>query len=279
MEAETTTEYRVKCNLYQGPMDLLVYLVRRHELDVMNIRLSKLVDEFLEFMEVIQLLDLDMIGDFIVMASTLLEVKSRNVLPTPEETVVDEEIVDNDRDDLIHQLMEYKRFKEASTALEEQAAEWQERYPRLNDDRPQHGKDPALDLIRDVELWDLVSALSRILKRTDPAEQARIRWDDTPIGVYSERIRQRITTHGRVSFSDFFEGEHKRMRIVGLFLAILELLRHHGYRAEQPVAYGEIWIMAPLPGNERSDVADETAATTSIDDLTVPESLLDDENE
>lgn len=267
------TEYKVDCNLYQGPMDLLVYLVRRHELDVMNIRVSKIVDEFLEFMEIIELIDLDMIGDFIVMASTLLEVKSRNVLPTPEETtVVDEELVDAGSEDLIHQLMEYKRFKEASTALEEHAAEWQERYPRLNNDRPEHGKDPALDLIRDVELWDLVSALSRILKRTDPNEQARIKWDDTPIGVYSERIRKQIAIRGRVSFSDFFEGEYERMRIVGLFLAILELLRHHAYRADQPEIYGEIWILPPLAGNESGD----DSAGTSVGDLTIPESMLDD---
>jgi len=266
------TEYRVRCDLYQGPIDLLVYLVRRQEVDVMRIRIAKIVDEFLEFMAVLQLLDLDVIGDFIVMASTLIEVKSRNVLPTPEEEAsTAEELIDSDGDDLIHQLMEYKRFKSAATALEEQAAEWQERYPRLNDDRPQHGKDPALDLIRDVELWDLVSALSRILKRADPDEQASIRYDDTPIGVYSERIRKRLAAEDRVAFSAFFEGENKRSRIVGLFMAILELLRHHGYRAEQPVPYGEIWVMQPLPGFER----DAIPPGTSADDLTFPDSLLD----
>jgi segregation and condensation protein A len=264
------TEYRVRCSLYQGPMDLLVYLVRRQEVDVMSIRIAKIIDEFLEFMAVLQLLDLDMIGDFIVMASTLIEVKSRNALPTPEdETSTDEEFIETGGDDLIHQLMEYKRFKEAAGALEEHAAEWQERYPRLSDDRPRHGKDPALDLIRDVELWDLVSALSRILRRADPDEQASIRYDDTPIGVYSERIRKSIAVAGRVAFSDLFAGENKRSRIVGLFLAILELLRHHGYRAEQPVMYGEIWVLPPVPGYE----LDSIPSGTSADELTMPESL------
>lgn len=271
------TDYRVRCDLYQGPLDLLVYLVRRQEVDVMQIRLARIVDEFLEFMAVLQMLDLDVIGDFVVMASTLIEVKSRNVLPRPEEEISETEpLVAESGDDLIRQLMEYKRFKEAATALQDQAAEWQERYPRLTDNRPKIGKDPALDLIRDVELWDLVSALTRILKRADPEEQASIRYDDTPIGVYSQKIRERIAIEGRVSFSDFFEGEKKRGRIVGLFLAILELLRHHGYRAEQPISYGEIWVMPPLPGHERDPRPDESANELTIPDPSVLEQMIAD---
>jgi segregation and condensation protein A len=143
-------------------------------------------------------------------------------------------------------LLEYKRFREAAGALEEHGARWQERYPRLTDERPQTGKDPSADRIRDVELWDLVSALGRVLKTRTPEAYSSIRYDETPISVYMDRVAERVEREGRVRFSSFFAGTHDRHRIVGTFLGILELIRHHGFRAEQPADYGEIWVLPPL---------------------------------
>ncbi|MCH8924303.1 MAG: segregation/condensation protein A [Planctomycetes bacterium] len=169
----------------------------------------------------------------------------RAALPQPEED--EGPVVDDDEPpgDLIQRLLEYKKFKEASLALEERAAEWQERYPRLSDDRPRGGKDPAADRIKDVELWDLVSALGRVLKSKEVDGQTRIQYDDTPISVIIERMSRRVRAEGRTPFSSFFEGTNDRRRIAGIFLALLELLRHDGFRAEQPVEFGEIWILPP----------------------------------
>ncbi|MFH1304560.1 MAG: segregation/condensation protein A, partial [Planctomycetota bacterium] len=204
---------------------MLLYLIRRNELDILDFPIASITASFNEFLDVLELMDLDLVGDFIVMASTLTEIKSRMVLPRAEEEEI-AEVIDDPRSDLIQQLLEYKKFKDAANALEEHAAEWQERYPRLTDERPKSGKDPSEDLIKEVELWDLVSALARVVKRKEVEEESSITYDDTPISTYVERIGSRVRVEERVAFSTFFEGEKVRSRIIGIFLAILELLRH-----------------------------------------------------
>ena len=239
--------YCVQLDIFSGPLDLLLYLVRRNEVDILDLPIARITASFLDYLEVLQMIDLDLAGDFVVVASTLMEIKSRMVLPQPEveaRPAADSE--DDPRSDLIRQLLEYKKYRDAAKALEERAAEWQERYPRLTSERPSEGKDPASDFIRDVELWDLVSALGRVLRTQAAESHASIRYDDTPISVYMERIEARVRTERRVAFSSFFAGENERSRIVGVFLAILELLRHHAYRAEQPAEYGEIWVLPPV---------------------------------
>jgi segregation and condensation protein A len=241
-------DYRVELDAFSGPLDLLLYLVRRRELDILDLPIAEITARFLEFLEVLQVLDLDLIGDFIVMASSLIEIKSRMALPGPETAP---ELVEPDEDpraDLVRQLLEYKRFKDAARLLEDQAAEWQQRYPRLSDDRPRGGGDPSRDLIKEVELWDLVSALSRVLRKNTESAPATVLYDETPIAVYIERIMARVLAEQRVTFSSFFAGKNSRSQIVGIFLALLELLRHYKFRAEQPQDFHEIWILPPLPG-------------------------------
>src|SRR5207249_12093971 len=102
--------------------------------------------------------------------------------------------------------------------------------------------------IKEVELWDLVSALSRVLRKNSDLAPATVVYDETPIAVYIESIRSRVLAEQRVPFSSFFAGTNSRSRIVGIFLALLELLRHYKFRAEQPQEYHEIWILPPAPG-------------------------------
>lgn len=240
-------EYRVQLDVFSGPLDLLLYLVKRHELEIVDLPIARITRQFVELIETLEILDLDLIGDFVVMASTLVEIKSRMVLPRPEEQEVEvPEGEDDPRSDLVRQLIEYKKYKDAARLLENQAAEWQEHYPRLSDEHPIEGGDPSEDRIKEVELWDLVSALSRILRRNPATNQTAIIYDDTPISTYVQRILALVLEHGRVSFSSLFEGSYSKSKVVGIFLAILELLRHYHLRAEQPVDYGEIWILPPL---------------------------------
>lgn len=242
-----STGYRVELECYSGPLDLLLYLVRRSEVDVVELSMTTIAAQFLDFLDVLQFLDFDLVGDFVVMASTLVELKSRQVLPNVDHETPDEVVADDDaRSELITRLLEYKRYKEAAEALDSRATEWQQRFPRLSDDRPQVGRDHAADPIREVELWDLVSALSRVLQKKIVEETSAIRYDETPIAVHSERIANRVREAGRVPFSEFFEHTNERSKIIGIFLAILELLRHHQFRAEQPDAYGEIYVLPPL---------------------------------
>ena len=240
-------DYRVQLDLFSGPLDLLLYLVRRNEVDLAQLPIAKITRQFFQFLEVLEFLDLDLVGDFIVMASTLVELKSRQVLPRAEEEEPEEvPLADDSCSELIQQLLEYKKYKDAALALEHQAAEWQERYPRLSDDRPTSGKDHAADPIKEVELWDLVSALSRVLQKKHVEATSSIRYDDTPISTYIDRIGTRVREAGRVAFSEFFEGSNLRSKIIGIFLAVLELLRHHGFRAEQSAEFAEIFVLPPL---------------------------------
>ncbi len=268
-----STDYRVDLGLYSGPLDLLLYLVRRNEVDVVDLPIATITAQFLEYLEVLEFIDLDLAGDFLVAASALMEVKSRLVLPQAEDEEVELELDEEPHGELIKQLLEYRRFRDAARALEEHAAEWQLRYPRLNDDRPKLGKDPSQDRIKEVELWDLVSALARVLRRKDVSEETLIRYDDTPISVYIERIGSEVRKVGRVAFSSFFQGTNERSKIVGIFLAILELLRHHSFRADQPVDCGDIWVLPPLEevGAKSSESSLSIAATADDDTRPSPE--------
>lgn len=247
-----SANYRVRLDIFSGPLDLLLYLVRRNEVVIVDLPIAKIAQQFHEFIEVIELIDIDLAGDFLVMASSLAEIKSRLVLPRPEEQETEAELLvqEDPRGELIERLLEYKRFKDAANSLDERAAEWQERYPRLADDRPRVGKDPAADLIKEVELWDLVSALGRVIRHKVVEEETSIRYDDTPIHVYVENIGALVREQQEVTFSSLFDGEKLRSKIIGLFLAILELLRHHHFRAEQADEYGDIVIRPPLEVTE-----------------------------
>jgi segregation and condensation protein A len=256
--------YRVELDIFSGPLDLLLYLVRRNEVGIVDLPIATITRQFQKYLSILEFIDLDIVGDFVVMASTLVEIKSRLVLPQPVEEATEVEIEDDPRSDLIQQLLEYKKFKDAATALEARAAEWQERYPRLSDDRPRQGKDPSTDRIKEVELWDLVSALARVVERKVIDQESSIRYDDTPISVYIEQIGTRVRAQGRVPFTSFFEASSLRSTIISIFLAILELLRHHHFRAEQEADFGEIWIMPP---------ADEAAAEIAADESSDPDDL------
>lgn len=252
----STPLYRVELDNYCGPLDLLLYLVRRNEVDIVDLPIAHITRQFQEFLDVLEMLDLDLIGDFVVMASTLTEIKSRYVLPQPKEEaeaaeVVTEAATDDPRSDLIQQLLEYRRFKEAASALQHQAAQWQERYPRLTNERPSSGKDHSADRIKEVELWDLVSALGRILKRKDVESKSTIRYDETPIHVYVKQIGELVREKEVVQFTSLFDGESLRSKIIGMFLAVLELVRHHHFRAEQHELGGEITIRPPLDSEKQ----------------------------
>lgn len=252
--------YRVELDIFTGPLDLLLYLVRRNEVPIVDLPIALITKQFRDFLDVLQCFDLDLIGDFVVMASTLAEIKSRQVLPSEaeeEEAPLESESGSNPRSDLIQQLLEYKKFKEASTALQEQAAEWQERYPRLADERPVSSKDPATDRIKEVELWDLVSALGRVLKRKEVETESKIRYDETPIHKYVDQIGALVREKKVVKFTSLFGEEIIRSKIIGMFLAVLELIRHHGFRAEQSTDHGEIVLQPPLEKEPEENVATE----------------------
>jgi len=243
-------DFRVDLNLFRGPMDLLLYLVRKHEVEITEIPIAAITDQYLEYLAVLEKLDVGAVGDFLAVASLLIEIKSQQVLPRADE--VQEELEDP-RQELVHRLLEYKKYRDAASILEERGRSWQQHYPRLSTDLPPHERDLAGQPIQEVELWDLVSAFGRIMRETEAARPSSIVYDDTPIHVHMSRIHDRLLEAGRLGFRDLFDPSMHKSKLVGIFLAILELVRHHRIRIEQNTLFGDIWV---LPNFECADPLD-----------------------
>ncbi len=257
--------FYVDLDTYRGPLDLLLYLVRKHEVDVMEVPIATVARQYLEYLEVLEALDVDAVGEFLEMASTLVEIKSRLALPHCSD---DEEPLEDPRNQLVEQLLEYKKYKDAASMLEERSRQWQKHFERVANDLPPRRVDPGDQPIHEIELWDLVSAFGRIIRGNRAAQPSNIVYDDTPIHVHMQRIHQRLVERGRVSFSEMFAAGAHKSALIGVFLAILELVRHHSVRTEQESSQGEIWI---LPGSsfdpnlELSDV-DEYAQRRPVEE-------------
>lgn len=245
--------FTVMLDTYRGPLDLLLFLVRKHEVAITDIPIAQVTRQYLEYLEVLEDLDVDAVGDFLELASTLVEIKSRQVLPQADE---DQEPLDDPRGQLVEQLLEYKKYKDAASVLEERSREWQSRYARLADDLPPRQIDPADRPIQEMELWDLVSAFGRIMRDSRAAQPASIVYDDTPIQVHMERIHQRLVSQGRVGLSEMFEPGMPKATLIGVFLALLELVRHHSVQTHQEQEQGEIWISPGSRFNARLDLSD-----------------------
>jgi segregation and condensation protein A len=233
-------DFRVELDDFRGPLDLLLYLVRKHEVEITEIPIAVITDQFLVHLEVLQELNVNDVGDFLDMASTLVEIKSRMLLPRAEEV---EEPLEDPRQDLVARLLEYKKFKDAASILDERGRQWQQRFPRLTHDVPTSAHDPAAEPIREAELWDLVSAFARVLRESSASQPSSIRYDDTPIHVYMAHIHQQLRDRGRLAFSELLNPDMHRSTLIGLFLAVLELVRHHGAHVEQDGVFTEIWIV------------------------------------
>lgn len=240
--------FRVDLDVFRGPLDLLLYLVRKHELDVIDIRISALTEQFLEHIAVLAQIDIDSVGDFLDVASQLIEMKSRATLPSEEEVVAE---LEDPREELVVRLLAYKQYRDAASMLEERGREWCDRLPRAANELPARPLVPDEQPIQEVELWDLVSAFGRVLKAKHAvAGPESIRYDETPIHVYMQRIDERLRRERRVAFTAFFESEVHKTTLVGMFLAVLELVRHQHACAAQSQLFGEIWLEPgekPLP--------------------------------
>ena len=265
--------FRVDLPAYRGPLDLLLFLVRRHELDLTGLALAAVVDQFVEYLEVLQELDVNSASDFLEMASILIEMKSQAVLPRQDEEAVEASVLDEPQEGLVQRLLEYKQFRDASSVIEEMGERWQQRYGRMSDDLPPRQNKLGDQPIADLELWDLVSAFGRIMRESKGPPQAQVIQDDTPIHVHMQRIHLRLINENQVLFNDLFEPGMHKTTLIGIFLAMLELTRHHGVRAEQNPQTGEIRVIKSDNFNDQlqvHEVDNYDASKTGAMNLPVP---------
>lgn len=238
-------DYRVNLEIFAGPMDLLLYLVRKEEVDIYDIPLAKITDQYIRYIEILKQLDIDVAGDFLVMAATLMQIKSAMLLPKTQGEEIGAEDLSDPRAELIRQLLEYKRFKDAANMLAASAEEQGDRFARPDTVIEQFKPDaePAIDLDQ-VSVWNLLEAFDAIMEATGAKYDIRHIIDDTPIDLYQIEILHRLQKEGQMNFERIFEPRSSRLVLVGLFLAILELTRSQLISAEQNHETGKISLRA-----------------------------------
>ena len=253
-QAELLAEdYKVNLEIFEGPLDLLLYLIRREELEIYDIPIGRITEQYMQYLDLMRQLNLDVAGEFIVMAATLMVIKSRMMLPVDRRQTdegTDEEWVDP-RLDLVRQLIEYKKFKDAAGKLAEYEALTQESFD-YGGGRPKFEKTAAdaADALASIDMFDLLTAFQEVLARLNeiPQEELKgIRWS---VPDKMDFILERSRAEGQVSFSTLFTARSPRGEVIVTFLALLELLRQHRVIVYQNDAFHEITI---LPSKEMPD--------------------------
>jgi segregation and condensation protein A len=241
-------DYKVKFEVFEGPLDLLLYLIKKEEVDIYEVNLTKLATQFIEYIEVMRLLDLEIAGEFLVMASTLMYIKSRELLPKEQQVQAEEEEEGEDpRWELIRQLVEYKKFKDAAAQLQSREVDQENIFPRVPvkpDFAPQ-----ATPTKPEVTLFDLLNAVNAVLKRVAQRPDTRDIFEDK--WTVSEKIEQMVKWIAEkpvLRFSELFSQATSRSEVVCTFLALLELIRMKQFVCAQTEDFGEIQITkAPPP--------------------------------
>ena len=240
-------EYRVQFEVFEGPLDLLLHLVKKEEVDIWEVNLTRIASQFIGYIELMRDLDLEVAGDFLVMASTLMYLKSRELLPVDQQVPAEGEEDDADpRWELIRRLVEYKKFKDAAVQLQTCEAEQAATFPRIPGQSAMVPDQPAPR--PEVSLFDLIAAVSQVLQRFQVRAGPRDIYEDKwSVSEKIEHLRRLMGEHATLQFSELFEHTTSRSEVVATFLALLELIRLKVLTITQPSAFAEIAIQrAPV---------------------------------
>jgi segregation and condensation protein A len=234
-------EYKVKFEVFEGPLDLLLYLIKKEEVDIYEVNLTRLATQFIEYIETMSMLDLEIAGEFLVMAATLMHIKSRELLPVEQRAEGEEEEEGEDpRWELIRQLVEYKKFKDAAAQLQTLEDRQDRVFPRTP------GKlefEPEERRGSEASIFDLVNAVNSVLQRFGKREDLREIFEDKwSVSEKIELLMRLCSERPALRFSELFAGMTSRSEVVVTFLALLELIRLKQIAVLQREAFGEIEI-------------------------------------
>lgn len=233
--------YRVQLPIFSGPMDLLLHLVRQQEVDIHEISIARILDDYLKHLGILQQLDLADIGDFVVMASTLMEMKSRELLPS-EVVEIEQEL--DPRDDLIRRLLEYKRYRDLARQLEGRA-DHRARQSPLVIATPAHlvdQEDEDLLDLGNVGIWDLTSAFAKLLEEIGQQGTMAIEVEKRDVGFYTRRLLEQFRQQREWRFAELFDRSEGRYGLIGTLIALLELMKQGYLRAHQEKCTDEIHL-------------------------------------
>jgi len=229
--------YQVKLEMFEGPLDLLLHLIREHQLDILDIPIARITEEYLRYLTLMQELDLDVAGEFLLMAATLIHIKSKMLLP-PEEAAEGEVVEEEDpRAELVDRLLQYKKFKEAAQTLGLLEAEQMLLHQRGA---------PAIELEVEgplsVSLFELLRAFRDVLRRAEAPAALEITPEELNVGQRIVLLLDRLAAESPIEFTGLFAGATRRGEIIVTFLALLELLRRRLATARQAEPMGPIMI-------------------------------------
>ena len=235
------SEYKVKLEIFEGPLDLLLYLIKRDELDIYDISLERITRQYLEYLQAFKELNIDVAGEFVVMAANLIYLKSRSLLPADQQPPEEDAEEDDPRWDLIRQLIEYKKFKEAAAQLQVRQLEQERIFVR--DTGGFDFANAAPLRLGEVGIFQLINAFQAVIKRVEAREDLReIFGEHYTVSDKIEWILQRVADGVPLRFADLFAAMASRVEIVVTFLALLELIRLRQVRATQQSPFDEIEI-------------------------------------
>lgn len=230
--------YRIKLDIFEGPLDLLLYLIKRNDLNIYDIPISKITEQYLQYMELMRLLDLDIASEFLVMAATLIELKSKMLLPKPELEAAQEEL--DPRADLVNRLLEYQKYKTVAEELRRRELVYRDIFTRPGEPPPV--QEEGTDVYFEASLFDLISAFSKALKEVPKEIFYEVVKDEFTVEQKVHDILRLLLNLPAVSLEELFSKAKNKLEIVATFLAILELIRLHEITVAQKGLFGDIVI-------------------------------------
>lgn len=234
--------YKLKLEVFEGPLDLLLYLIKKNDIDINDIPISQITEQYMQYIDMMKMLDLDLVGDFLVMAATLMQIKSKMLLP-PDPTEVPEEELDP-RDELARRLLEYKKFKEIAEALKEKETLRQDLFGRTVDpEQLKQMREDAKEIYYEASLFDLINALSAALKKAPEEVIHEIITEEFTVEQKLHDLLHILLKEPTVRLNDLFQRARNKLEIIVTFLAVLELIRLKEIVAVQKGVFGEVEVV------------------------------------
>jgi segregation and condensation protein A len=254
-EVDSKNLTHIKLPVFEGPLDLLLYLIKKHELDIYDIPIERITSQYLDYLRLIKMLDLEVAGEYLVVAATLVYIKSRVLLPHDQRPPEDEAEEDDPRWELVRQLVEYKKYKDAAFELQQCLTRQESVIDRGGTTKPDLAEDGSLPFDK-VGLFDLLSVFQKVLARASENENLKDIFEDRfTVSDKIQLIQQEIATRERIVFEELFVAGATRTEIVVTFLAVLELIRLKQIRVAQEGPFSAIELVK-VAVEETSDVPD-----------------------
>ncbi len=233
--------YKVKLNFFEGPLDLLLFLIKKERIEIIDIPISKITKQYLSYLEILQLLDLEIAGEFLVMAATLMHIKSKMLLPK-EETLLEEEEEDP-RDELVRKLLEYKRYKEAAGSLRDMMDTSKMMFLRRGE-----GEKAAIFSDKDgdyfeASLFDLITAFRKVLGKISKKQFHQVVRDKFTVADKMHVIYHILAQHEKIKFTELFKDSENKDEVIATFLAVLELIKIREIVIVQQGAFADIDVI------------------------------------